>query len=92
MDLKKSYFQLLTCIVLCIFSAVAIIYIKHQSRELFIELEGLNTNRDTLNIQWSELKREENIWATPMRIEREAINKLNLQRPPIKKIKVYEKR
>jgi cell division protein FtsL len=92
MDLKKSYFQLLTCIVLCIFSAVAIIYIKHQSRELFIELEVLNTNRDTLNIQWSELKREENVWATPMRIEREAINKLNLQRPPIKKIKVYEKR
>jgi cell division protein FtsL len=92
MDLKKSYFQLLMCIVLCIFSAVAIIYIKHQSRELFIELEVLNTNRDTLNIQWSELKREENVWATPMRIEREAINKLNLQRPPIKKIKVYEKR
>jgi len=91
MDLKKSYFQLLMCIVLCIFSAVAIIYIKHQSRELFIELEVLNTNRDTLNIQWSELKREENVWATP-RIEREAINKLNLQRPPIKKIKVYEKR
>ncbi|MGY8817762.1 MAG: cell division protein FtsL, partial [Pseudomonadales bacterium] len=80
------------CIVLCIFSAVAIIYIKHQSRELFIELEALNAERDKLNIQWSELKTEENVWATPMRIEREAINKLNLQRPPIKKIKVYEKR
>ncbi|MFQ3333625.1 MAG: cell division protein FtsL [Woeseiaceae bacterium] len=92
MDLKKSYLQLLMCIVLCIFSAVAIIYIKHQSRELFIELEALNAERDKLNIQWSELKTEENVWATPMRIEREAINKLNLQRPPIKKIKVYEKR
>ena len=92
MDLKKSYLQLLMCIVLCIFSAVAIIYIKHQSRELFIELEALNAERDKLNIQWSELKTEGNVWATPMRIEREAINKLNLQRPPIKKIKVYEKR
>ena len=92
MDLKKSFLQLLMCIVLCIFSAVAIIYIKHQSRELFIELEALNAERDKLNIQWSELKTEENVWATPMRIEREAINKLNLQRPPIKKIKVYEKR
>ena len=92
MDLKKSYLQLLMCIVLCIFSAVAIIYINHQSRELFIELEALNAERDKLNIQWSELKTEENVWATPMRIEREAINKLNLQRPPIKKIKVYEKR
>ena len=92
MDLKKSYFQLLMCIVLCIFSAVAIIYIKHQSRELFIELEALNAERDKLNIQWSELKTEENVWATPMRIEREAINTLNLQRPSIKKIKVYEKR
>jgi cell division protein FtsL len=91
MDLGKSYFQLLMCIALCTLSAVAIIYIKHQSRELFIELEMLNTERDKLNIQWSELQAEENIWATPMRIEREAINKLNLQRPPIKKIKVYEK-
>ena len=91
MDLTRSYFQLLICIILCTASAVSIIYIKHQSRELFIELEVLNVQRDKLNVQWSELKAEENIWATPMRIEREAINKLDLQRPPIKKIKVYEK-
>ena len=91
MGLRRSYFQLLICIILCTASAVSIIYIKHQSRELFIELEVLNVQRDKLNIQWSELQTEENIWATPMRIEREAMNKLHLQRPPMKKIKVYEK-
>ena len=91
MSAIKSLSQLLLCGFLCITSAINIIFIKHQSRELFIELEELSITRDKLNIEWSALQAKENIWATPMRIETEAIENLNLHRPTAPMIKVYQR-
>ncbi len=91
MSLYKSLFKLLLVVFFCAFSAIALIYIKHQSRELFIELETLKTQRDQLNIEWSELKSEENKWAIPGRVEQHAIEYLNLRKPSIEKMKIYKK-
>ena len=43
---------LLTAIiaVVCVAAAMAMIYTKHESRKLFVELEQLTTDRDELNI------------------------------------------
>ena len=91
MTVMKSLSQLLLCGFLCISSAVMIIYIKHESREIFIELEELSTTRDKLNIEWSALQAEENKWATPMRIETEAIENLNFYRPIAPMIRVFQR-
>ncbi len=68
------------------------VFIKHESRELFIELEGLKQARDELSIQWSELKSLENRWANPVRIEQLAKENLEMQKPNIESMRIYKKR
>ena len=68
------------------------VFIKHESRELFIELEGLKQARDELNIQWSELKSLENRWANPVRIEQLAEENLEMHKPNIESMRIYKKR
>ena len=68
------------------------IFIKHESRELFIELEGLKQARDELNIQWSELKSLENRWANPVRIVQLAKENLEMHKPNIESMRIYKKK
>ena len=68
------------------------IFIIHDSRELFIELEGLKQTRDELNIQWSELKSQENRWANPVRIEQLAKENLEMHKPNIESMRIYNNR
>ena len=68
------------------------IFIKHESRELFIELEGLKQARDELNIQWSELKSQENRCANPVRIEQLAKENLEMHKPNIESMRIYKKK
>ena len=71
----------LTFAIVCVVSAVAIIYTKHESRKLFVELQQLTTQRDELNIEWGQLQIEQSTWATHARIERVATDTLGLARP-----------
>ena len=67
--------------VVCVISAIALVYTKHESRKLFVELEQLTTERDQLNIEWGQLQIEQSTWATHARIERVALEELSLVRP-----------
>src|SRR5690606_30577849 len=58
--------------VVCVVSALALVYTKHESRKLFIELERLTAVRDELNIEWGRLQIEQSTWATHARIEQVA--------------------
>tara|TARA_B000000437_G_scaffold17460_1_gene12863 strand:+ start:2883 stop:3161 length:279 start_codon:yes stop_codon:yes gene_type:complete len=88
----NSSFKLFLSILICSSSAISMIFIKHESRELFIELEGLKQARDELNIQWSELKSQENRWANPIRIEQLAKENLKMHKPNIESMRIYKKR
>ncbi|MFQ5982738.1 MAG: cell division protein FtsL, partial [Woeseiaceae bacterium] len=76
----------------CVLSALALIYTKHESRRLFVELEKLTTERDKLNIEWGQLQIEQSTWATHGRIERVAVEELSLVRPQADEIYVIERR
>ena len=76
--------------VVCVMSAMALIYTKHESRKLFVELEALTTERDELNIEWGQLQIEQSTWATHARIERVATEELSLARPKPTEIYVIE--
>ena len=67
------------------------IYIKHESRKLFIELELLTREIDELNIEWGQLQIEQSTWATHARIERVAIDELSLIRPITSEIYLIER-
>ncbi len=51
----------------CVMSAMALVYTKHEARKLFVELEGLSHERDELNIEWGQLQIEQSTWATHAR-------------------------
>lgn len=62
-------------------SAVAAVDARHQARQLFIELQGLNRARDELNIEWRQLQIERSTWAAHARVEQLAREKLEMAVP-----------
>jgi cell division protein FtsL len=94
MTIQKSPQPMLLTIVfaiVCVMSAMALVYTKHESRKLFIELEQLTTERDELNIEWGQLQIEQSTWATHARIEKVAADELALVRPKPTEIYVIER-
>ncbi len=75
----------------CVVSALALVYTKHESRKLFVELEQLTDERDELNIEWGQLQIEQSTWATHARIEQVATDDLQLTRPATTEIFVIER-
>jgi cell division protein FtsL len=69
-------------------SAAAAVYIKHRSREMFVELERLDTRRDNLEIEWGQLQLEQSAWSTHAFVERVASAKLRMAMPPPKEIEI----
>ena len=76
--------------VVCVVSALALVYTRHESRKLFVELEALTHERDELNIEWGQLQIEQSTWATHARIEQVASDDLQLTRPAATEIFVIE--
>jgi cell division protein FtsL len=68
--------------VAVLFSAAGAIYSKHRARELFVTLERLNRQRDTLEIEWGQLQLEQSAWSTHAFVERVASAKLHMASPP----------
>ena len=76
---------------ICVMSAMALVYTKHESRKLFVELEDLTHERDELNIEWGQLQIEQSTWATHARIEQVASDRLSLVRPGSSEIYIVER-
>jgi cell division protein FtsL len=89
----KSQSFLLTFVfaLICVLSSVALIYTKHESRKLFVELEALTHERDELNIEWGQLQIEQSTWAQHARIEKVATEDLSLVRPDTADVFVIER-
>jgi cell division protein FtsL len=58
--------------VLLLVSAVAVVWSRHETRSLFVQLQGLHSQRDGLDIEWGQLKIEQSAWATHGRVEQTA--------------------
>jgi cell division protein FtsL len=69
-------------------SAAGAVYLKHRSRELFVELERLHQRRDNLEIEWGQLQLEQSAWSTHAFVERVASQRLKMATPPATEIQV----
>lgn len=69
-------------------SAVWVIKTKHQSRQLFIELEALGREHDRLQVEWGRLQLEESTVGAHSRIETVARQRLGLELPESEQIVV----
>jgi len=88
---RQPLLLVLVFAVVCVMSAMALVYTKHESRKLFVELEALTHERDQLNIEWGQLQIEQSTWATHARIEQVATDDLALVRPVASEIYVIER-
>jgi cell division protein FtsL len=88
---KQPFALVLAFAIVCVMSAMALVYTKHEARKLFVELESLTQQRDELNIEWGQLQIEQSTWATHARIEQVAKDDLSLVRPGATEIYVIER-
>ena len=62
-------------------SAIAVVYARHEHRQLFIGFKQLVRERDELNIDFGRLQLEQATWAESNRIDQVARNKLGMVFP-----------
>lgn len=79
--MKGSSLVLPLLVVAVVASAVAVVYAKHQSRKLFVAVQGLEAERDEMNIEWGQLQLEQSTWATHGRVEELAREQLKMTTP-----------
>ena len=62
-------------------SSVHAVYVQHERRTLFVQLQQLERERDQLQTEWGQLRLEESAWTHHDRIRRIASEQLNLHLP-----------
>ena len=62
-------------------SALGVVWTRHESRVLFVQLTALQNQRDDSNIEYGRLELEQATYAEPRRIDDEARQKLGMIEP-----------
>lgn len=62
-------------------SAFGVVYSKHESRKLFVELQHVRNQIDELDIDWGRLQLEQSAWSAHGRIESIARKRLGMKLP-----------
>ena len=75
-------------LVVTIASAIGVVYARQKHRQLFIEINTLQRERDDLNIEFGRLQLEQATWAETNRIEQIATGKLGMFTPTGKDVVV----
>lgn len=68
--------------------SVAVVQTRHESRQLFAQLQGQQAERDALNAEWGKLLLEEGAWSQHRRIEQMARQRLDMSTPESAGIRV----
>jgi cell division protein FtsL len=69
-------------------SAAAAIYAKYRARELFVELERLDSSREELDADWGRLQLEASAWSTYAFVERVASERLHMSIPDSRDVEI----
>lgn len=72
-------------------SGLGIVYTKHRSRQLFIDLQELQRHRDSMEIEWEQLQLEESTHTTAEGLDHRARTRLDMFIPESDAV-VYLKR
>ncbi len=62
-------------------SALGVVAAQHQSRKLHAEYEREQARAHQLEVEWGQLQLEQSTWASPVRIEAVARERLGLTEP-----------
>ena len=71
-------------------SSLGVVYVRHQSRHLSVQLGSLEKEQDSAVAEWSRLQLEQAFLADASQIEQKARNQLNMKRPENMRILVVD--
>ena len=69
-------------------SAIQVIYARHKARDMFVRLEKLNVQRDSLEMEWGRLQLEQSYWSSNAFVERVANAKLKMSLPQTRDVRI----
>lgn len=68
-------------VVAALASGISVVYARQMHRQMFIQLNGLQRERDDLNIEFGKLQLEQATYAENNRVEQIATGKLGMAIP-----------
>ncbi|GAA0580297.1 cell division protein FtsL [Halomonas salifodinae] len=69
-------------------SAVAVVASSHLTREQYARLQRLEREHNQLQTEWGQLLLEESAWSSPARVERLAVERLEMRLPDVHEAEV----
>ncbi|MFT5113266.1 MAG: cell division protein FtsL [Parasphingorhabdus sp.] len=73
--------SLISLIFIALVSAMAVVNVRHESRQAYQSLHGLDMKRDELNIEYGQLMLERATWSVRESVEQEASEELGMYIP-----------
>lgn len=67
--------------ILILMSSIAVVFLRHKHRVLFLALQSLQVERDRLSVQWGKLMIQEATSGQPAKIEAAAKHSLGMMVP-----------
>ncbi len=86
--MKAVLFPLLLASVIS--SAMGAVWARHESRNLFNELQQLESDRDAMNVEWGQLQLEQSTHTTHGKIEAAARERLKMKIPGPKQTMILQ--
>lgn len=84
-------FLMLALLAATIASAISVVWARHESRVLFVQLTALQNERDAVNIEYGRLELEQATFAEPRRIDEEARQQLGMVDPSPQNIRLLHR-
>jgi cell division protein FtsL len=69
-------------------TGLGVITSQHKARKLYIELQQLQDIAKHAQVEWGQLRLEQETWGMPSRVESIAAKSLNMEVPDMKRIQV----
>ncbi|MBT8039701.1 MAG: cell division protein FtsL [Xanthomonadales bacterium] len=79
--MNKQLISILLALAFAIFSALGVVYTRHESRQHAVALGQLETQRDAFITEWSRLQLEQAVLADAGTVEPKARDALGMKSP-----------
>lgn len=84
--MSKQAVGILFLVMIMLFSALSVVYVKNYERRLFSELQFSRQSAQKLHVEWGQLLLEQSTWATPARIQSIAQQHFKMKVPSLSHI------
>ena len=81
--MTRVHLLLLLMVIAC---ALSVVTSQDKARKLFAELQKEKDRAQQMEVEWGQLQLEQSTWAMPARVEKIAVDKLQMQLPKSQQI------